>query len=153
MFLCLLLTVFTACGATAEIEDTLHEFQLAANTNSLSNILECIDPKIANPIKTVVGVVGLFKSDVSIDKYGDQLVQALMSGSDVDSEEFFTSLDIEVQKVDRDGDKAEVDTKTTYTMLGQPYISDTTFKMVERDDVWYVQGIKLFNTKDKNDKD
>lgn len=131
-----------ACGDKSEIKDTIEDFEEACQTLDLNDILDCLDPTVAEVVGGGAGLIGKLTGQSS-EELLDSIVPALF-GADFSSA-FLQSIDIKVKDVAVNGANATAMCTVTYLYEGQEQSKDATFELVKEgvdDDAdWYITGI------------
>ena len=139
MSLCLTLC---ACGDKSEIKDTIEDFEEACQTLDLNDILDCLDPTVAEVVGGGAGLIGKLTGQSS-EELLDSIIPTLF-GENYTSE-FLQSLEIKVQDVAVNENNATAMCTITYLHDGVEQSRDATFELVKEgvdDDAdWYITGI------------
>ncbi|MBR5314635.1 MAG: hypothetical protein IKU45_04380 [Clostridia bacterium] len=131
----------TGCGAKSEIKDVIKKYEKACNEVDFDGILSCMHPSQADAIKLAAGIVGFF-GNVDSDKMLEKL-SSFLSDKVSFSKEFFESLEITVDEIDVDDDKADVDVFVTYKLNGQETTVEADMEFTKYEDVWYIAKFNL----------
>lgn len=117
-------------------EDACH--QLDAN-----EILDCVNPDIAQPLKFAAGVAGEF-AGLSSDELLGMLSGMLQNAGDIgDNKQFFSSLHMTVDQVEMDASRAKARVTVTYTTDEKEYSREATVVCIERDERWYIAEFRF----------
>lgn len=140
----LLISILSGCSSNDnKIKNLLSEFENSCNTLDLDAMLNCINPSIANPIKTGISLVGLF-TDVNTDEILQQIGKALTGNSGIGTNESFKSIQIEPIKIETSGDQATVTVKVSFKANGQTIDNNSSLKCIKVEGEWYIASFSLF---------
>ena len=137
----MMMFALTGCGAKSEIKGVINDYEKACNEVDFEGILACMHPNDADKIKLAAGIVGFF-GNVDADQMLDKLSSFLSTKINI-SKEFFESLEITVDEIDVDDDKANVDVFVTYTLNGQETTVEADMDFVKYEDAWYIKKFNL----------
>lgn len=139
--LCLSLTL-CSCGDKSEIKDTIRDFEEACHDLNLNEMLECLDPTVAQVVSGGAGLIGNLLGQ-SAEELLDNIVPTLF-GEDFSSE-FLESLEIKVEDVAVNEHNATAMCTVTYLHNGAEQSRQATFELVkegvEDEAEWYITGI------------
>lgn len=134
----------TACNGKQknEINSVIAEFEYACNTLDVEAILNTLTPKVADKIKLALGIYGLF-SDQDTSEVLESISEALIGDSELDGDDFFSSIKIEIGEITVDDESAVAEAKVQYIIAGEEYKKAAEFKCVYYLDEWYISSLKL----------
>lgn len=135
------LTMMSCNSPKKEIESLISRFEIACNELDFEGALDCINPKTADGIKVGAGILGLF-SDATAEEMFVKLAGLLTKG-DINDSSFFSSLDIEIDSISIDEEKASVEALVTFEMSGTNVIREATIKCVYYADRWYISDFSF----------
>jgi len=155
----LLVMSLSGCGALAElfklqpepettaasretVEQMAERCNAACNDMDLDGILDCVSPKIADPLRTGLDLAGKLggKSD---EELLNTLLEVLGAERAENAGEICSTLNIEVASVDMDGDTAQAEVHFSYSQNGQKYVGETNMTCICIDGRWYVSGLSV----------
>lgn len=122
------------------VEQMVERCNAACNDMDLDGILDCVSPKIADPLRTGLNLVGSLggKSD---EELLNTLLEVLGAERAENSGEICSTLEIEVASVDVDGDTAQAEVHFSYSQNGQKYIGETNVTCISIGGRWYISGL------------
>ncbi len=123
-----------------EIENLISEFEHACNTLDFNAALNCIDPKVSDNIKLAVSLAGVL-ADADTDEMFESLATYL-TGDDI-SGTVFSSIKIDVKKVEVEEKSAAVSTILTYQINGNKCIRESTFYCIYYAEKWYISNFEI----------
>lgn len=134
----------SSCGAKKkeDLTNLITEFEYSCNTLDVDAILDCIDPRVSDNIKLLMGVYGMF-SDKDIDEVIDELSESLIGDSSISGNDFFSSVKIDVQDIVVEDNEALVTTYVEYVIAGETFNRVAEFYCVYYMDKWYVSDFEL----------
>ena len=139
----LLVGSLTGCnGSKKDVENLMTEFQYSCNTLDIDAMLNCIDPSVSDPIKLGLGLYGMF-AQKDKDQILDEIASALSGNSDMNGNDFFSSIKIDVQKVDVKGKDAQVETVLQYKLLGENFKRDASFSCIQNAGKSYISSFNF----------
>ncbi|MDR0405307.1 MAG: hypothetical protein LBH54_00790 [Clostridiales bacterium] len=137
------LSVLCGCGSrSAEIENLLSKFETSCNALNIDDMLSCVNPSVSDPIKLGLGVYNMFAQGVS-DEVLDKISGALSGDSQLKGNEFFSSVKIDVKKINARSKDAVAEVQISYTLLGQTFQKEARFNCVYVSDQWYIGGFRF----------
>ena len=133
-----------ACGGDrAEIKRTLNNFESACQSLDLNEILDCVKPSVADPIRTGASLVGSLTGQSSAELL-DSIVPALF-GEDYGSSAFLNSIKIKVESIAVTDNAATAMCTVSYLRSEETVERDATFRLVKEGDkesqAWYIEDI------------
>ena len=134
----MLVTMLSSC-ASGDIETLFADYQNACNSLDLNAMMDCVTPKITNPLKTAAGIVGKFTAN-DTDAMFDKIGSLIMNETKVSKKEYFQTLKFEIQKITVEDDLATVDVILTYQGNGADYTEEVTYECEFYADKWYLKG-------------
>lgn len=142
LMVCAIVLSLCACSSDKnEIQMTVDKFESSCKSMNISQILNCIDPSVGQPVKVALAVLnaatgqdtsGLLKNLVSI-----------VFNTDLNAEDLLKSLDIKDCEIKISGKNAVVDCKIGFEVAGVDFTQSAKINMVKKDDEWYISGIEL----------
>ncbi len=131
-----------SCGDKSEIKDTIKDFEEACHTLDLNEILECLDPTVAQVVGGGAGLIGNLLGQ-SAEQLLDNVVPAIF-GENFTSE-FLQSIEIKVAAVAVNESNATAMCTITYLYNGTEQSRQATFQLVkegvEKEAKWYITGV------------
>lgn len=146
---CVILTGFVIgivrSPSRSQCKEIVAQFQTACNDMNVNEILGCMNPTIANPLKAVVMIGGAVTSTDTNEILGDILgalgggTETITSGSGLDLTSAFRAMDLKVTSCGFPSKTRKVRCKATFGVFsqylniyvskkyGEPYISKITF--------------------------
>ena len=139
----LLAVQFTGCGKEkSECENVINEFEYACNELDVDAMLRCLHPDVADPIRAVLSLANMVSGEETediVDMISSELGGQLESGN-IDSDEMFNSLDIEVTDYKEDGGSADVYADISFEIAGKKKKKYGVFYMEQVDEQWYISS-------------
>ena len=137
----------TGCGASGECKAVVEKFETACNELDVNGILDCMNPTVAEPIKTglnfLSGIVQQGSQEL-MDLIGNALLSSEQTeGEDVDASEMFGSMDIEVKNCKVDKDTAVVQAEITFNAFGKEITKQAELDMIQKEEAWYIDGFRF----------
>ena len=138
------LGMMTACNGKQkdEIESVIAEFEYACNTSDAEAILNTITPKVSDKLKLALGIYGMF-SDQDTSEVLESISDVLVGDSDLDGNDFLSSIKIDVGEISIDEESAVVEAKVQYVIAGEEYKREAKFKCVYYLEEWYISSLNL----------
>lgn len=134
-------------GGKSECMELLQDFEKACNELDIQGILNCIDPKVSDPIKTVVAIGGIVTDNV------DQYVKEIMSGiekeltdtvgSNGNEGDVLASIELEPEKYSLKKKEGVVRCAATFEVNGMDITKTLNISVVKKNEEWYVSGISI----------
>ena len=125
----------TACGK-GEVKEVVNRLEAGINKMDVNEILECINPEVANPIKLLVGTFG--QGEELLLELVQQVFGATIQFDEVNTEK----VKINPKEVSVNGTNATVECELEFEW-GESVIKETiVFNMIKVDDVWYIDGVQ-----------
>lgn len=134
----MLVTLLSGC-ASGDIETLFAEYQTACNNLDLNAMMDCVTPKITNPLKTAAGIVGKLTAN-DTDAMFDKIGALIMNETKVSKKEYFETVKFEVKKVTVEDDLATVEVILTYNGNGADYTEEVTYECEFYADKWYLKS-------------
>ncbi len=125
-----------------EIKSVVAEFEYACNTLDVEAILNTINPRVADKIKIALGIYGLFFNQDTSEVL-ESISEALIGDSELDGNDFFRSIEIEVREISLDEESAVAEAKVQYIIAGEEYKREAEFKCVYYLEEWYISSFEL----------
>ncbi len=137
---CLVLTA-AACGAKSDVNQLIDSFEAACVELDTSAMLDCMNPSVANPVRTVLDLLGVKDLDKILDALVD--VIAFVDFKDDNPVDVLATLKIKPENhVFNDAeDECTVTASVTYTADGEEVTDVVSFKCILVDEVWYISRI------------
>lgn len=134
-------------GGKSECKELIQDFEEACNELDVQGILNCIDPKVSDPIKTVVAIGGIVTDNV--DQYledimsgiGKELTDAV--GSNGTTEDVLASIQLEPKKYSLKQKEGTVRCVAIFEVNGMDITKTLNISVVKKNDEWYVSGISI----------
>lgn len=145
VMLCLLMAIQLAgCGKKGqeECENVLNEFEYACNELDVDAMLRCLHPDVADPVRTLLSLTNMISGEETEDIV-DMIASGLggmMEEGNLDSEEMFNSLDIEITDYEENGSNADVYADISFELAGEPMKRYGVFHMQQIDEQWYISS-------------
>lgn len=136
---------FVRSPSRGQCRDIVEDFQTACNNMNVNGILDCLNPKIANPLKAVVLIGGAVTSTDTNEVLGNILgelgggVDTITQGSGLDITEAFRTMELKVTGCGFPAKTRKVRCRATFGIFtqyldiyvtkrnGEPYISKVAF--------------------------
>lgn len=148
MIMMLILMTLMLGGCTSdksEIKDTLGRFEDACRNLDLDEMLDCIEPNVADPIRLGMaiysGATGQEYKDF-VDGTFDQLVTAVF-GEDLESNDFLSSISISDAKCEVEKENAAVTCMVKFEIAGEKFERETTVYLHKKGDKWYIYNFEM----------
>lgn len=122
-----------------QIKNLMTEFEYSCNTLDVDGILDCIHPDVANKIKGALGVIGLFTGN-DRDDILDSIASFISDNGNVDSEDFFKSIEIDVTKIEFSGSTAKVNLYLKYKIVSEYITSEINLICEKYNEKWYIKN-------------
>lgn len=132
----------TTAKAEETVEQMIERCSAACNDVDLDGILDCVTPKLAEPLRMGLNLVGTLGGK-SEEELLNTIVGLLGAENAQSSEEICRTLDIDVVSVDTKGDTAEAKLTFEFTQNGQAYTGETNVTCVCIDGRWYVSKLSV----------
>ena len=141
----MVLSLCSCIGSKKEIQNVIDEFEYSCQNLDIDAMLNCIDPSVAQPIRALILAARLLTGTDAEDAMEDAMDMAINTvfGEDYESEEFLKGLSIEDEKISVKRKTATVECKIVFEIAGESFSQNTTIKMKNKDDTWYISGINL----------
>ena len=121
------------------VEKLVGECTGACRDMDLEAILDCVNPTLADPMRSMLKVAGLSgKSDEELL----ELVGTYMGAEAADYSEFCETLSTEVTDVQVHGEKADATVKYSFEQDGQLYEGEADVNCIRIDGKWYISSLK-----------
>ena len=142
-----LLGSLCSCNAknNSKIKTLFNNFESACKAADVDKVLDCCDPNIIGPARSIASFIGIDSSKLS--SYIFQIIDFSKVAADTikqtDNLESifaaFSSLTIKPKKFNYNDEKTNcsVTAEITYTKDGEKHKSETVIKCVQRDEEWY----------------
>ena len=141
--LAVLVLSMSACGGEqSEIKALTTRFEKSCNKLELNEMLDCIEPDVAQGVKAITGVIGMF-TDADTDELLDKFGAMLFSEMPENSKEFFSSIKITVNDVEVDKDNATASAEIAYEISGEESVANAYFEYVRIEEEWYITNLDL----------
>lgn len=136
--------MMTSCGVKQkhDIKNVIEEFEDACNKTDVEAILNTVDPKISDMIKLALGVYGMF-SEQDTGEILARISNALVGDSELDGNDFFSSIQIDVREVFLEEDNAVAKAEVQYMIAGNEYRREAEFECMYYLEEWYISSLKL----------
>lgn len=153
--LCVIAFALIGCGSLkkSKCTEVIENFEASCNQLDISGILNCIDPKISDPLKGIATIGDMFSSQDSstyfldiIDRIGSGLTNSI-AGSDTSASELFSGIQIEPDKYKLKSREGTIICITTFQVNGMEIKKNIAFQMVKKNDSWYIAGLELISDK------
>lgn len=124
------------------VEQLVERCNAACNDMDLEGILDCVSPKIADPLRTGLDLMGKLggKSD---EELLNTLLEVLGAERAENAGEICRTLEIEVDSVEVDRDTAQAEVNFSYSQNGQNYIGQTNVTCVDINGRWYISMLSV----------
>ncbi len=124
------------------IEEMLARCNAACNAVDLEGILDCVSPKLADPLRLTLKLASSLGGK-SEEELLDQLIGMLAGAETTDSWQVCQTLDAEVVSIQENGDEAQVALKFSFEQDGEQYTGETTATCVRIDGRWYISKLSV----------
>ena len=128
-------------SSNKDIKNLMTEFEQACNTLNFDEVLNCINPKIADKIKIAVGFMGTL-TDTDSEEIFEGLAEYI-SSDDISDTDFFSSISIDIKDIIIEDDAATVYTILTYEIEGEEIIRESTFNCIYYAEKWYISSFSM----------
>ena len=133
----------TACDTSKiDIRKLMNRFEESCHELDTEEMLDCINPKVADAIETAAGLVGLFTSKSS-EEIIQSLANILFDNSLFGTSDFFTTVEIKINTVDVTGNEATGTATVTYSSDGVEQNKPATFRCIRENEVWYISKLSI----------
>lgn len=138
-------SVCACSGSKDEIQNVIDEFEYSCQNLDIDAMLNCIDPSVAQPIRALILAASLLTGTDAEDATEDAMDMAVNTvfGESYEPREFLKGLSIEDEKISVKTKNATVDCKIVFEIAGERFNQNTTIKLKNKDDAWYISGISL----------
>jgi hypothetical protein len=121
------------------VEALIGDCTEACHDMDLDAILDCVNPKLADPMRSMLKVAGVSgKSDEELL----ELVGTYMGAEAANYSEFCETLSTEIGDVQIHGEKADATVKYTFEQNGQTYAGEAAVNCTRVDGKWYITSLK-----------
>ncbi len=142
LVLAMCLTLVGCNNDKKDINNLILEFEYACNTLDFDAVLNCIDPKISDNIRLAGGVIGMF-TQTDTDEMFEKLSEYLLNDESIESSEFFSSISIDIQESEIDGENAVVSTKIKYKLADVEMEREADFYCIYYNEKWYISDFAI----------
>lgn len=132
----------TTAASRETVEQMVERCNAACNDMDLDGILDCVSPKIADPLRTGLDLAGKLGGQ-SDEELLNTLLEVLGAERAENAGEICSTLQIEVDSVEPDGDTAQAEVSFTYFQNGQKYVGKTNVSCVCIEGRWYISGLSV----------
>lgn len=132
----------TGCGGSeSDIKSMLGRFEKACQEVDVEGMMDCIDPDIIAPVRTVLGMLGVDE----LNKYAGQVmgVLGLVDIQGESPEDIIKTIKITPKEFSFNEDKTgcDVETEVSYQFNGATSAAAITVKCVLDDGAWYIRSV------------
>ena len=121
------------------VEQLVSDCTAACHDMDIEAILDCVNPKLADPMRSMLKVAGLSgKSDEELL----ELVGTYMGAEATNYSEFCETLTTETGDVEVHGEKANTTLKYTFAQNGQSYQGEAEVSFTRVDGQWYISALR-----------
>ena len=149
LVLVMLSALLTGCGEKGKVKALIADFEEACQEADMSEILDCIDPEVIKPVKSIMGLFGidvsavadLISSVIRTDSFGLPDLGELLETQGMKDE--LAALRIKPKSYSFNKGKSECRVQVTYsgTFRGEDFSHEGELACVLRDGEWYLAGI------------
>ena len=126
----------TACGKDNEVKEVVNRLESAINKMDVNEVLDCVNPEVANPIKLLVGTFG--QGEEMLLDLVQQVFGATIQFDEVNTEK----VKLEPKEVHVNGNSATVECELEFEW-GESVIKEIiVFNMIKVEDEWYIDGVQ-----------
>lgn len=142
----LALTVFlmplSACGRNREAEELIKRFESACQELNADEILNCFNPRVTNPIKSVLGILGVDSLNQIVSGLAD--IWGVIDFTSSTPREILKTLTIKTEKFvnSENGGKCDVNAVFRYTDGNKTVVETVVINCVKGSEGWYIGSIK-----------
>lgn len=143
------------CGNSkkSQCKEVIENFETSCNALDVTGILNCINPKISDPIKTVLAL-GKMVSSEDVEEYLVEIVGSIAGGLSESMEtegastsELLASIQITPEKYKLKSKKGTVYCTAAFQVNGMKFTKYIGVDMIKKSDEWYISGITLAEEK------
>lgn len=142
----MLSVMLTGCGEKGKVKGLIADFESACQSADLDAVLDCIDPQVTSPLKSVMGLLGIDTSKVSelvrlvigTDLFNDYDLSALPNTDNLKTQ--LSTLTIKPTSYTFNSAKDECRVKVTYSgsLFGEDFSEEGELSCVLRGETWYL---------------
>ena len=144
LVLALMMTAMLLAGCGGDksaVKSTVKNFEKACQSYSFDGLLDCIDPAISTPIRSLTGLLGI--SDEAMGELLQNVsvfAQELGMDEELQTEDVLSTLKIKVKDCQFNDakDKCTATCTVSYKVNGEKQESEQTIDLVKVDDSWYI---------------
>ncbi len=136
----------SGCGGKGKINEVLDNFESACNSFDVSEILDCIDPQYAGPVRDIYDLYRIVAREKAEESFAE-LIQKIF-GVKYDPSDFLGDLKIEDRIIKSSGRRSTVRCVLAFKMAGELFRRDAIIKLKKLKDTWYITGIEIDKYKD-----
>ena len=151
---------FTGCGNSESkqyIEGLIADMEYACNNYDVQEILDNIDPDIADPIKFAYGF-GTVVTESDKDDMAEDIINTVFGGlyslgvsENITPKTFFANLKIEPVKYEMKKKVGRVSCRMRFESVNQRFKRFVEVEVIKFDGEWYIESIRLLSTKEASD--
>lgn len=154
LLLCILsVVVVSVCGCggnkKSQCKEVIENFETSCNALDVTGILNCINPKISDPIKTVLAL-GKVVSDQNLDEYLVEIIGSVAGGltesigtDEASTSELLANIQITPEKYKLKSKNGTVYCTATFQINGVEFTKYIGIDMIKSDGEWYISGMAL----------
>lgn len=143
------------CGNSkkSQCKEVIENFETSCNALDVTGILNCINPKVSDPIKTVLAL-GKVVSDQDVDEYLVEIIGSIAGGlSDsvetdgASTSELLANIQITPEKYKLKSKEGTVYCTASFKVNGMEFTKYIGIDMIKKSGEWYISGIALAEEK------
>lgn len=143
------------CGDSqkSQCKEIIENFETSCNALDVTGILNCINPKISDPIKTVLAL-GNAVSKQKLDEYLVEIIGSVagelsesIGEKDASTSELLSNIQITPKKYSLKSKKGTVYCTALFQVNGMEFSKYISIEMIKSNDEWYISGISLAEEK------
>ena len=152
LLMCLMVLIsLTGCGRKnkAECAQLISSFEESCNELNVNGILNCINPKISDPLKGVMAIgENLLGADAAegVSKVLESIgagIGSIFTEDGVQMSEMLANIQLEPTKYHLKKKEGCGICKATATVNGIDFIKNLKISVIKNNDEWYISGIAL----------
>lgn len=135
------ISCFAGCGAKSGVSSMLSKFEKSCQTLDVEGMMDCINPSIITPVRTVLNLFGVSDLNGAISSIIE--VIGLIDFQGNSPEDILKTFKISPKDYSFNDDKTscEVSTELSYVLGSERKTATVTIKCILVNDEWYINGI------------
>lgn len=142
ILVCALLACSLTGCAKADVSKKIKAFESACQKADVDAMLDCFNPDIVKPVKSVLGLLGISDFNSIADKLLD--IIGFIDFKDASPQETLQTLKIKTKDFNfsENDTKCAVASEVTYKVDGEESSKTVVINLKQKDGEWFITGIK-----------